>query len=441
MPSEASKIRSETSALIDENWSDVLSAVDTTYAELVEHQVKLEAQNEELDGFRRLLTSILGSIKDVMIVTDRDGAIQDASVSLADILGAESDSLRGRPFQELFEEKDHEGIAGAIQWLRLSKGRMAVEASIKGHEGPALFDFGISGRYDARGRLIGAVVLGHPLGELRKAYSELEASHTALKSAQAQLVRNEKLAGLGRLLAGVAHELNNPISFVYANAHALERYIGRFEDYFAEVEKGAPREQLIALREDLRLDRSLKNLRSAIDGAKDGSERVRDIVDDLRRLSSDGSKEAEIFDLVEVSHVAARWVERGSKSGITPKFSGSKSAEVLGNPGHVQQIVMNLVQNAMDALKDVKAPHIGIYVDDREDTAHLTVMDNGPGVPEDVARSIFDPFFTTKPAGQGTGLGLAICHKIAEEHGGTLTLEPSDIGGCFRLTLPKGSNS
>jgi len=436
MASDLAHTQADAAALIDENWSDVLSAVDATYAELVEYQSRLEAQNEELDGFRRLLTSILQSIKDVMVVVDRDGRVEDASASLEHLMGVGAGALKGQRFSDFFDGKDQEGMVGALQWLRLSKGRMAVEASVQGQDGLVPFDFGISGRYDARGRLIGAVVLGHPLGELRQAYSELAASHEALKSAQAQLVRNEKLAGLGRLLAGVAHELNNPISFVYANAHALERYIGRFETYFAEVESGAPRSQLIALREELRLDRALRNLRAAIDGAKDGSERVRDIVDDLRRLSSDGARDAEPFDFVDVSRVAARWVERGSKSGITPVFTGAAAVQVMGSPGHVQQIVMNLVQNAMDALKGVDDPKITIAVEEQAGAASLTVTDNGPGIPEDIARSVFDPFFTTKPVGQGTGLGLAISHKIAEEHGGTLTLEDTPEGTTFRLTLP-----
>lgn len=211
MPADTSHTPDDLSAINDQNWSDVLSAMDATYAELVEHQSKLEAQNEELDGFRRLLTSILESIKDIMIVIDRDGIVQDASASLADILGTTADRLRGQRFADFFDGDDYESMAGAIPWLRVSKGRLSVEASIKGEDGPVPFDFGISGRYDARRRLIGAVALGHPLGELRKAYSELAESHEALKNAQAQLVRNEKLAGLGRLLAGVAHELNNPI--------------------------------------------------------------------------------------------------------------------------------------------------------------------------------------------------------------------------------------
>jgi two-component system sensor histidine kinase HupT/HoxJ len=91
---------------------------------------------------------------------------------------------------------------------------------------------------DDRGRVIGHVLTGRPLGELRRAYAELEHSHDELKAAQALLVRNEKLASLGRLLAGVAHELNNPISFVYANTHALDRYASKFETYFERVQAG-----------------------------------------------------------------------------------------------------------------------------------------------------------------------------------------------------------
>lgn len=130
MANDASNILSDTSALIDQNWSDVLSAVDTTYAELVAHQSKLEAQSEELDGFRRLLTSILESIKDVLAVIDREGLIKDASASLEQIVGVARGSLKGQSFADLFADKDRASMIGALQWLRLSKGRMAVEASI-----------------------------------------------------------------------------------------------------------------------------------------------------------------------------------------------------------------------------------------------------------------------------------------------------------------------
>lgn len=284
--------------------------------------------------------------------------------------------------------------------------------------------------------MIGAVLVGRSLGELRRAYSELEDSHQSLKEAQSQLVRNEKLASLGRLLAGVAHELNNPISFVYANAHALEKYIMRFEEYFERVEAGASRDELVALRGQLKLDRELKNLRSAIDGAREGSERVRDIVADLRRLSVTGAGTREHYDLVEAARVAARWVVRGSKAQVDIRFEGPDELSVYGNSGHIQQIVMNLLQNAIDALKGREDAEIVLSTARENGIAVLTVSDNGPGIPPDVASSIFDPFFTTKAVGEGTGLGLSISNKIAEEHGGRLTHIDLNPGTAFRLELP-----
>lgn len=431
--SDSDVVRSE--AFTQSNWVNVLSAMDATYAELLDHQTKLEEQNAELHEVRRLLGSILGSISDVMVVLDREGGIEDASDSFRQTIGGDVD---GKIFADHLRQGDRHAFAEAWGQLRFLKTPPSFEIEINGAEGAAPFELTLSPRQNDRGRFVGAVILGRPLGELRRAYLELAESHDELKQTQAHLVRNEKLASLGRLLAGVAHELNNPISFVYANAHALERYVQRFESYFARVTAGASRAELIALRDELKLERALANLRSAIDGARDGAERVRDIVADLRRLSSDGGGEMEAFDLVSVSEVAARWVERGSKSGITPKITGEAGLTVMGNPGHIQQIVMNLVQNAMDAMKDVEEPRLTLTVKREADLAVLTVADNGPGVPERLAASIFDPFFTTKAVGSGTGLGLAISHKIAEEHGGRLNVVPGGDGATFRLELPMG---
>ena len=423
----------------DEAWVSVLSAVDEAYAKLIEHQEALERQSEELHELRRFVASVLGSVSDIMGIVGRDGVIEEVSASLSDTIGPGGETLIGTHLGEVFDTEGARQVGLALADLRLSPLPVRFEANLLTPDGPAPFEVALSARVNDHGRLIGAVLVGRPLGELRRAYSELEQSHQQLKEAQSQLVRNEKLASLGRLLAGVAHELNNPISFVYANAHALERYVGRFEAYFDRVQAGASREELVALRGELKLERELKNLREAMVGARDGAERVRDIVADLRRLSAEGSGERTVFDLVEIARVAARWVERGSKSGIPVRFEGAETLQVRGVPGHIQQIVMNLVQNAMDVLRGTDDPQLSICVEAEPGAAVLTVRDNGPGVPEDQAHAIFDPFFTTKPVGQGTGLGLSISHKIAEEHGGGLAVCPGP-GGCFRLTLPRGKD-
>ncbi|MCA0043205.1 PAS domain-containing sensor histidine kinase [Celeribacter litoreus] len=428
--------------LDDAVWVDVLDAVDKTYAELVDYQEQLETRNTELTALRAFLGSIMNSISDYLIVTDKDGQIADVSRSFCDAIGRGKDGLVGQALSEFFEGEMQQRLTNAIAEVTRTRMETTFEADIEAAGGASPVDFRVAPRLDRRHRVNGIIVTGRPLGELRKAYHDLEQSHEDLKQAQIQLVRTEKLASLGRLLAGVAHELNNPISFVYANTHSLQKYLDRFETYFDRVEAGATREELVQLRVDLKLERDLRNLRTAIEGARDGAERVRDIVADLRRLSSDGSGEIAPFDLAETAKVGADWVKRGLKSEMEIIVDGEMPCMALGRVGHVQQVIMNLVQNAADAVRDVPNAQIRVQLRYEGDFAILQVCDNGPGVPEDMQAAIFDPFFSTKSVGQGTGLGLSISQKIAEEHGGDLTYLPDVApGACFRLTLKRGDRA
>ncbi|EEW24937.1 sensor histidine kinase [Rhodobacter ferrooxidans] len=423
------------SEVSDAVWLDVLTAVDRTYADLIDYQERLERQNAELENLRSFLGSILASVSDVLIVVSRSGAVEETSASVPARIGLMQGALSARPVTDLFAEADRAALEAAMARATSLRAPVMIEAGLLTKDGPTPVELSLSPRFDDRGRVAGLVLTGRPVGELRQAYAELAQSHDALKATQAQLVRNEKLASLGRLLAGVAHELNNPISFVYANAHALERYVGKFETYFEQVQAGASRESLVTLREDLRLDREVRNLRDAVNGAREGAERVRDIVEDLRRLSSDGSGEMVGFDLAETASVAANWVIRGSKQPVTVGFSGLPRLMVRGRPGHIQQVVMNLVQNAVDALDGQPAAQIEISHRIEAGRGVLRLCDNGPGIPESLHQAVFDPFFTTKPVGRGTGLGLSISHKIIEEHGGRLRLATGGSGACFEFDL------
>ncbi|KPP85411.1 MAG: Histidine kinase-, DNA gyrase B-, and HSP90-like ATPase [Rhodobacteraceae bacterium HLUCCA08] len=426
----------------DRAWGDVLQAMDRTYAELVDYQEQLEARNAELLTLRRLLTSIMTSISDYLVVLDRDGRIVDASVSFCQALGLDVARLPEAPIGDFVAPDDRDALARAIAGTLATRSEATLTADLTALAGPDRVEFRIAPRLDRRRRCTGVVLTGRPMGELLRAYADLERSHRELTETQGQLVRNEKLASLGRLLAGVAHELNNPISFVYANAHALEKYLDRFETYFDRVQAGASRDDLIDLRAELRLDRALTNLRTAIEGARDGAERVRNIVEDLRRLSADGAGEMKRFDLAETAQIAANWVKRGTRSDLSIAVSGDRPCIACGRPGHIQQVVMNLVQNAVDAMAGQQGATIRLRFAHRDGRAVLEVCDTGPGIPDAVAARIFDPFYTTKEVGKGTGLGLSISHKIAEEHGGTLSYLPKPEGGaCFRLDLPCGDGA
>jgi len=426
----------------DQTWTDVLQAMDRTYAELVDYQEQLEARNAELTNLRHFLSSIMTSISDYLIVTDRSGRIADVSGSFALAVGGSADQLAGQNVCDFFEGLAPEAVKLAIQRTLSTRGDTRISAELVTAGGREPVELRISPRLDRRSKSTGVILTGRPVGELLRAYADLETSHRELKSAQGQLVHNEKMASLGRLLAGVAHELNNPISFVYANAYTLEKYLNRFETYFERVQAGASREELVDLRKELGLERHLANFRSAVAGAREGAERVRDIVEDLRRLSAEGSGEPVPVDLVEIARTSAHWIERGMKSSVRLTFTGEPAGMAIGRSGHLQQVLMNLVQNAVDAMAGQDNPEVRFHLAYEGDCAVLDICDRGPGIPAEIAQTIFDPFFTTKEVGRGTGLGLSISLKIVEEHGGRLELlEHDGPGACFRISLPRGDRS
>ncbi|WP_413205869.1 ATP-binding protein [Rhodospirillum sp. A1_3_36] len=424
-------------------WVEVLKSVDRTYEELVAYQSELESRNADLESVRAFMTSVLAAMTDILLVCAEDGRVLEANRACEAVTGRSKDILQGRPVTDLFPDGDGALVTRDLTRLRSGDTVEAVERSFRTRNGSTPLELSITARRDSRGRYEGAVLIGRPMGELRRAYEDMEESHQALKEAQSQLVHSEKLASLGRLLAGVAHELNNPISFIYGNAHALDRYTRKFEEYFDRVEAGATRAELVELRKDLKLDRAVRQMRSATSGALEGAERVRDIVESLRRLSAEGAGEIEPFDLRSTVETAAEWVIKGRASSIPVEIHAEGPVWALGRPGHIQQVVMNLVQNALDAMTGSSVPqpdpHMEITLSQSGGRVCLEVADSGPGVPEELTLKIFDPFFTTKPVGQGTGLGLSISYKIVTENNGTLSVANRPEGGAvFRLTLPNG---
>lgn len=291
-------------------------------------------------------------------------------------------------------------------------------------------------RRDSRGRLLGGVLIGRPIGELRRAYDELNLSHRQLKQAQQQLIDSEKMASLGRLVAGVAHELNNPISFVYGNVHILIRYAQRLSGYLEQLHQQASPE-LDALRQQLRIDKLLADLPSLLEGTMEGAERVRDIVMDLRQFSSGQKHHDTEFDLVHTIQTAVHWVTRDAGIKIRIGYELPQQQLIKGNPGHIQQVLINLVQNAVDAMAEVEQPRLMLSLKTEEQQLVFSIKDNGSGIDDSQLSQLFEPFFTTKPVGQGTGLGLSLSYGLVREHGGQLLAANRPEGGAvFKMILP-----
>ena len=174
-----------------------------------------------------------------------------------------------------------------------------------------------------------------------------------------------------------------------------------------------------------------------VDGTLEGAERVRDIVQDLRRFSSNQREEPEAFNLVRLVHTAADWVVKAQRAKPELVFDLPDALEVVSRKGQLHQIVVNLVQNAVDALDGVAQPCITIRAREDGSEVLLAVADNGPGVALHHQDKIFEPFFTTKPIGAGTGLGLYVSYTMAEKLGGRIELTEAPGGGAvFTVRLP-----
>jgi two-component system sensor histidine kinase HupT/HoxJ len=419
-------------------WIDVIRKMDEVYNDLLQYEVALEEKNAALEESQRFIVSVLGSMSDILLVCGRDGIIEDVNQSLVKLTGRGADELRGHSVVDLFADEGSREQAARVFARPAGETVHDLELQLRAADGGAMaVSLNGTPRHGASGKLLGMVVTGRPIGELRRAYDALRQAHEDLKRTQQQLLQAEKMASLGRLVAGVAHELNNPISFVLGNVHALQRYASRLARYLEAVHRGAGPDELRLLRGELRIDRIIEDLQPLIEGTVEGAERTADIVDGLKRFSAMDREEPRRFDLVAIVERAVHWVGKATPGRFRVHLSLPRTWTMMGSPGQIQQVVMNLVQNAYDATGGQAAPRLDVTAREADGAVVIEFRDNGSGIdPENLPR-LFDPFFTTKPVGQGTGLGLAISYGIVKRHGGELTGANHPQGGAvFTLRLP-----
>ncbi|WP_144607203.1 sensor histidine kinase [Algoriphagus algorifonticola] len=277
---------------------------------------------------------------------------------------------------------------------------------------------------------------------------ELEQALRNLQNTQSQLVSQEKMASLGQLTAGIAHEINNPINFVSSNITPLKRDIADIMEvieFYRETGmnefKEESKKKAKDLEEELELDYVLDEVDQLLKGMEEGAKRTVEIVKGLRlfsRVDEQDVKKVDIHDGINSTIILLNSSIPG-KIRIVRDFAELPMVECLA--GKINQVFMNIINNAVHALSDhidtVKDPKIEIRTRSLGDHVVVEIEDNGPGMPDHVRQRIFEPFFTTKAVGKGTGLGLSIVYSIIENHKGTLEVN-SEVGQgtTFIITLP-----
>ena len=290
--------------------------------------------------------------------------------------------------------------------------------------------------------------------QLNEQNRELQEALSTLKTAQTQMVQQEKMAGIGQLAAGVAHEINNPLGFVKSNFAVLHKYMDRLErmlsviDTYRQMEKyhaGGKHSLVEQAWEENAIDITRSDLKEILSDTQEGINRIAEIVNALKTFSrSSLLEERSPYDLNEGIKTTLLIANNEIKYNSTVNFSPSPLPQLNANGGQINQVLLNMIVNAAQAIKQKHQNEKGLITIEtmvESDYVCCYIGDNGCGMKTDVMNRIFEPFYTTKVVGQGTGLGLSLAYDIiVNKHGGRLEVtSEAGVGTCFKISLPINS--
>jgi PAS domain S-box-containing protein len=352
------------------------------------------AELRQVDAKLRLMGAAVEEANELIVIVSRDGLIRHANRAFCQALGYELHELLDKSREVVLAE---ESRARLEEMKNVDKGQAWNGTIVHQRSDGSTFQAACA-----------LVPLTNDQGRVTH-FVQMERDITEELRLRSQLIHSERLSAVGQLVSGVAHELNNP----------LQSILG-----FTEL--------LIDAEDRAESRRDLEQVRSeAIRAGKI----VRNLLSFVRRSSS----ERTIADVNEIvrSTLSLRSYEFGSSNIRLVENYADGLPSVIVNPEEIQQVILNLILNAEQAMRAAnRGGTLAVTTTSSDEMVTIEILDDGPGVPPALAGRVFEPFFSTKDVGEGTGLGLSIAIGIAEAHGGTLVLMPSDKGACFRLSLP-----
>ena len=374
----------------------------------------------------------LDHLHDFIILTDADHRIRRYNRILSDMTGMAINELTGKDWRDLLQQV-------GFTFINFN----AVSGELVHTHSSRSYDINVYPITSADNLIQGFVISLNDTTELRSITHELEKTLAELEDAQLQIYQQEKMASIGQLAAGVAHEINNPMGFITSNLSSLEKYVSRLYEYISVVDGAvqgcghpALSESVQDARKRLKIDRILDDAHQLIAESLDGAGRVRRIVQDLKNFSRVDQAETALVNLNEAleTTINIAWNELKYIADLHREFGDIPKVKCF--PQQLNQVFLNLLVNAAHALGETHGA-ITVRTEQQDEQVLVKISDTGCGIPEEIQRRIFEPFFTTKEVGRGTGLGLSISYDIIKKHGGSIEVQ-SEVGRgtTFTVRLP-----
>ena len=416
---------------VEERLAHSQARLETVEKLLADKTSSLRLANKQVERADIRLKNITDSMFSSLIITDSQGIIQTFNQLTLDLLGYEAQELEGQPLSAIAVDLPSLEVLDKANPLIRKQAKYRAKG---GTEIPVIFSN--SAILDSDGMLESLVCIALDV-----------TNHNLLES---QLLQSEKMASIGQLAAGVAHEINNPMGFIFSNLGTLNEYIQditelieAYKNLEQEVQNGTSEaaknqlEKLNAKKEALELDYLLNDIDELIKESRDGADRVRKIVLNLKEFSHVGRDEKVPSNINEGLESTINIVWNELKYKVTLQKSYGDIPEVTCHLQEINQVFMNLLVNAGQSIAE--QGEIGIRTYEETDHVCIAISDTGKGMPPEVKDRIFEPFFTTKKVGEGTGLGLSVGYQIiVDKHGGELLVESEEnIGTTFTVKLPK----
>ncbi len=410
--------------------------LERSRAELTEAHARLEVYARQMAvqarGSAEKYWALMQQASDAVFALDPAGKILEANARATELVGVRLDDLRGRRFQDLL-------LPDEVEYVQVQLSKLP---SMRRFEGADLH------LRHADGHLVCAdMTASFVPGEAHPLVFAIVHDVTQRNRLERQVMEQEKLAMVGQLAAGVAHEINNPMTYVLANLEQLEestqpvlRAVAALRSWAEERVSRDARAEFLRIMEENGLDRVVAQLLDSVHDAAEGAKRIRDIVRDLKTLAH--HSEEETVARVNVNSVLESAINiafNEIKYRATVERDLDELPEIVASPGRLTQVFLNLLINAAQAIETGNPAGNRIRVISRHEGQWLRidVEDTGKGIPPEVRPRIFQPFFTTKPVGTGTGLGLSISLGIVRDLGGNITLATAvGQGTTFTVLLP-----